>query len=222
MKTIPAILEIIDAKLKEYARIEALGPATEAEIAKLLEGSALDDPKVSARLSELRTRVELCPVKLRQLDAEIAALQQELIPAIESTARLLNQIAGREEGEQRRKILAALRELLPDLRADDPLVDQVFLATPAYKNRVSNLQVSSSTYGAPENKARELLAIARKQNVDIASEMPEPPAIDPAPEMQGIAPRRDGEGDKRAGAERRFPNRIIAPANIAEVVGAES
>lgn len=187
MKSIPAILDILDPKLREYTRVEALGPSTEAEIAKVLEGSALDDPKVSARLSELRTIVELVPVKLRQLDAEIAAHHQELEPAIAATARLLNQIAHREEGEQKQKILTTLRGLLPELQEDDSLVGQVYVETPAYRNRISQLSVSNSTYGNPEQKARELVVIARKQNIDISGKLPEPPAQAEASESSEVS-----------------------------------
>src|SRR5688500_13425352 len=81
MKSLASILAARQALATEYQRTEKPGTDCEAKIAKLLEDSALDDPKTASKLSELRSTAELAPMKLRQLEAKIAALDREQLRA---------------------------------------------------------------------------------------------------------------------------------------------
>jgi len=162
MKNLATHLSRRQTKLDELSRTEALGPSTEAEIQKLLESAALDDPKISARLSELRTRAELVPVKVRQIESEVEAIDKELRDLLPGAARQLNTAARREEDELRGRIFDSLKGFITGLRLDDGLVSQVFNNSTAYVNRISRLSVTVNQADDPAPAARHFIELAEK------------------------------------------------------------
>ena len=68
--------------LAEEQRITALQQSTEVEIAKVEHEGQLDDSEALTLLSALRTRRDLCPVKLKRVQDEIKQLREQATKAV--------------------------------------------------------------------------------------------------------------------------------------------
>lgn len=190
------------ALVKELERTEQIGVTCQTEIDALLETAALDDPKVAVKLSELRTRSELVPAKIRQLEAKIASLEAEKFrPAILRTVRQLNALGRAEQAAATSQIEKAVTNFIAPGQKPmvDGIVSQILYSSSIFLERIAWLNISiTRKYDGPEVDcdyvATELLALAAKQNIDLDAlpQPPEPPAI------VVEEPEASSEGDESA------------------------
>ena len=87
---IEVALKQYDATKKEIARIKLIKINDQAEIEKLLNGGRVDDPQVIAIISGLRIKAEIIPSKVKQLEAAIIDITEDLNAGYQSAREPIN------------------------------------------------------------------------------------------------------------------------------------
>ena len=90
-----------------------------SQVDRALAGGDVDSSKTVVQLSQDRTRLEMFPAKIAELDRSIEQLMEKLLSACCDFTPIFLREAGRERAAASERIKAALLDVgLPDLEAD--------------------------------------------------------------------------------------------------------